>query len=64
MTTKMPLAEFALAEKISTSFDGNLLNVTTKTDSFDIGKIRWNAEVEMGLGLNELAVTARITGKF
>lgn len=64
MTTELRLDEFAPAENISASFDGKQLIVSTETGSFKIGKIRWNAEVEMGLGLNELAVAARIVGKF
>lgn len=60
----MPLAEFIPAENISASFDGKQLIVSTETGSFKIGKIRWNAEVEMGFGINELAVTARIVGEF
>lgn len=62
--TKIHLDEFVPIENISASFDGRRLNVTTEVGTFEIGKIRWNAEIEMGLGLNELAVTARITGKF
>ena len=64
MTTEIPIDEFAPTENISASFDGKRLNITTETGSFEIGKISWNAEVEMGLGLNEFAVAARIVGKF
>lgn len=64
MTTEIHLDEFVPIENISTSFDGGRLNLTTEVGSFEIGKIRWNAEVEIGLGLNELAVSARIVGKF
>ncbi len=62
--TKIPLDDFVPIENISASFDGRRVNVTTEVGTFEIGKIRWNAEVEVGMGLNELAVTARIVGKF
>ncbi len=62
--TKIPLDEFVPIENISASFDGKRVNVTTEVGTFEIGKIRWNAEIEVGMGLGELAVTARIVGKF
>lgn len=64
MTTEIHLDEFVPIENISTSFDGRRVNVTTEVGTFEIGKVRWNVEAEIGLGLNELAATARITGKF
>ncbi len=62
--TKIPLDDFVPIENISASFDGKRVNVTTEVGTFEIGKVRWNAEIELGMGLNELAVTARFVGKF
>ncbi len=62
--TAVRLDDFVPIENISASFDGRRVNVTTEVGTFEVGKVRWNAEIEVGLGLNELAVTARFVGKF
>ncbi len=62
--TSVRLDDLVPIENISASFDGKRVNVTTEVGTFEIGKVHWNAEIEVGMGLNELAVTARIVGKF
>lgn len=62
--TAVRLDEFVPIENISASFDGKRLMVTKTVEGPAIGKIRWNAEIEMTVGLSELAAAARITVKF